>query len=125
MKRNLINLAAILAASVLAGLGVATVTVGGTAASAAEMGAAGSAVSQWYDFPADEKAAVSACYKAEREARGIPSGDAYVEWWYAHEGTPERADWHQAFEACQDAHLWQHGKWNWDYMVPIAPPAGY
>lgn len=124
MKRNLINLAAILAASVLAGLGVATVTVGGTPA-AAERGAAATGVARWYDFPAEEKAAADACYKAEREARGIPSGDAYVEWWYAHEGTAERDDWSAAFQACKDAHLWQHGKWNWDYMIPIAPPAGY
>lgn len=73
-----------------------------------------------YDFPQSEKDAVQACYATEREARGVPSGrNAYIEWWNTHKGTQAQIEWSAAFKACQDATLWQKGKWNWANMVLI------
>ena len=65
-------------------------------------------------WPQSEFDAASACYLAEREARGIPGPggttpgstiDDYIAWWNANAGTQERADWHAAYERCQDRHL--------------------
>ncbi|MFI7677863.1 hypothetical protein [Actinophytocola sp. NPDC049390] len=73
-----------------------------------------------YQFPESEQSAARACYRAERERRGIPGDRAgYIVWWNAHAGTQARADWTAAYQRCQDRHLWTQGKWNWDAMVRV------
>jgi hypothetical protein len=114
MKRNIITIAVLLVAAAVAGLGVATVTVGKAAGSTQGAHRVYQQPQAWLDD-------ASACYRAEREARGIPGDmDAYVAWWHAHEGTQVRADWSAAYAACQDAHLWRQGMWNWDSLVLVS-----
>lgn len=79
-----------------------------------------------YDFPQHEKDAAQACYDTEREARGIPSGrNAYITWWNANKGTQAQIEWSAAFKACQDANLWQKGKWNWSNMILVKEEVHY
>jgi hypothetical protein len=73
-----------------------------------------------YRYPDHLIAARRVCYRAERDARGIP-GDraAYVAWWNAHAGTAERAGWEAAYDACNAAHELPGGKWDWSAMVRV------
>lgn len=98
---------------------------------AAALGAAGSGIAVdgrcpesasgcIYRLPDNIAAARHACYRTEREERGIPGDrDAYVAWWNAHAGTPERADWNAAWHRCNDQHQLPGGKWDWANMIYV------
>lgn len=71
-----------------------------------------------FELPADVQAAQRACFRAEREARGIPAGmDAYLAWWEANRGTPAQLDWTRAHTACRHNHTQPGGMWNWSGLV--------
>lgn len=110
MKRNLRNMAAILAAAVLAGFGVATVTVGGPAA-AAEQGS----VTRHYSTP---------CYAQLRaDNPQVPNGadnpQAYLAWWNTADVQARDAYLAQARQ-CQAQHTAKYGEWNWSSMILVA-----
>lgn len=73
-----------------------------------------------YQLPADVQAAQSACFRAEREARGIP-GDraAYLAWFEANRGTAAQLDWSAAHRACRHRYTQSGGMWNWDALVYV------
>ena len=71
-----------------------------------------------YELPADVQAAQRACFRAEREARGIPGDmDAYLAWFEAHRGTEAQLSWSRAHRACRHAHTQPGGMWNWSGLV--------
>lgn len=73
-----------------------------------------------YRLPDDIEAARSACYRAEREERGIPGDrDAYIAWYEAHRGTSAGADWDRAYQRCKDQNELPGGKWAWDQMIYV------
>lgn len=103
------NMAAILAASVLAGFGVATATVGGSAA-AAELGS----VTRHYSLP---------CYVQLHEANPqVPYGSTdpqgYLAWAQANPQANVR--WVTQVKQCRSQHEAAHGKWNFDSMILVA-----
>lgn len=115
IKRTIVNLAAIGAAAVLAGFGVATVTVGGPAV-VAEV----AQQDRVYQFPANELAGAHACFRAERAERDIPGEmTSYLNWWNT-ATRAERDDWSSAYQACKDANLWRAGKWNFSNMILVS-----
>lgn len=122
MNRNILATILLVACAVLAGLGVASAAVGGsaTAKQVTEQAVEQPDNTVYWRWPDDERDAFIACFNAEREARNIP-GDlaSYRVWWAANEGTPAEIDWTAAHDACVAAHLWKHGRWNWDYMVRV------
>lgn len=73
-----------------------------------------------YRLPASIQSARDACYRAEREARGIPGDrDAYIAWYDAHQGTKVWREWRAAFKRCQDRNEVPGGKWAWSQMVYV------
>lgn len=126
MKRALVNMALVLVAAAVAGLGVASVTVGTTlSASAANApGEAGSAAlaSARYRVTDDVQAARDACYRAEEyrieqeHAVYIPNDEGlYIEWYKR--GGPAVTAWDQALSNCFHSHTQPGGMWNWDAMI--------
>lgn len=118
MKNLLRKLTAIVAASAVAGFGVASATVGVSASSAQTAGEVGSALQLTrvnnYETP---------CYKREREARGIPmysvhESRGYMKWYKDNWGTPEWSDWNRAAAACDSNE--PVAKWDWDSMVLVS-----
>lgn len=76
-----------------------------------------------YAYPADVQEARRACFRAEREARGIPGTDpAYSAWWAANEGTAAQLDWSAAYDACKSRHDISGAKWSpewWSNLVLV------
>lgn len=90
----------------------------------AVIGAAGSTLvdgpHRIYRLPDNIVAARHACYRAEREARGIP-GDhaAYIAWFDANRGTAKWTSWRAAYQRCQDRNQLPGGKWAWHQMIYV------
>jgi len=121
MKRNLINVLILAAVAGLVGFLVATVSVEPVGRFDPNYGPAGgglnidlkaSAAHARYVYPADIQAARKACFRAERVARDIPDGDAYLVWFEANRGNAVWADWRAAFQACKDANEISGVKWS-------------
>jgi hypothetical protein len=74
----------------------------------------------YYVYPQWLQDKRNACFRTEREERGIPGErNAYIAWWNAHEGTAFRDDWSAAYDACKKNNPLPGGPWNWSAMVLV------
>jgi hypothetical protein len=78
------------------------------------------AVHRYFEYPAEIQTARLACFRTEREARGIP-GDrpTYTVWFETNRGTAAWQDWRDAYQACKDNNALPGGPWNWSAMVEV------
>lgn len=99
---------------------LATLWVGAGSARASDPRCPASASVCLYALPTEVQAAQSACFRAEREARGIP-GDraAYLAWFEANRGTALERDWSAAYRACRHRNTQPGGMWNWAALVYV------
>jgi hypothetical protein len=73
-----------------------------------------------YVAPAEVQAARIACYRNERQARGIPGDrDAYLTWWEANQRTQVQAEWIRAHRACTYRYTQEGGFWAWSGLVYV------
>jgi hypothetical protein len=110
VKRNLFNALVLAAVAGLVGFLVATVSLEPVGRFNPNYGPAGSGLSietkayegdRYYVYPADVQEARKACFRAERVARDIPDGAAYLAWFEANHGNAAWADWDAAYQACK------------------------
>jgi hypothetical protein len=108
MKRTLMNLALILLAAVVTGLGVATVTVG--------VPAQAEQADSYYTMP---------CYADLRSQhpevpRAETNPDAYLDWWRNPANAQARDAWLAQVAQCRSNHRAAHGTWDLSALVRIS-----
>lgn len=117
MRVGLMKAAIIVAVSVFAGFGVASVTVGASASPEQTAGEVGSTLEissvDYYETP---------CYKNARESRGIPplsvdQSTGYAAWYRNNWGSPEWNDWNEAASRCLQREV--IGKWDWNAKILV------
>jgi hypothetical protein len=109
--RNFAIVVIIIASAVLAGLGVATVTVGEPAEAATAI-----AVTRNYSMP---------CYLQIREAhpevpRAEDNRTAYLAWHSNPDNRTARDAYLEQVRQCKASHEARFGKWNWNSMVLVS-----
>lgn len=108
--RKITVIAIMLVASLLSGLGVATVTVGAEGTDVQTVAANAQRGDRIYQVP---------CIIDLRAAHPEIPGETqeYLSWRSAN--PKEAQEWSDQLQACWDGHIAKYGKWNWDSMVLV------